>query len=67
MTIASDAIHQQQGIIDKFMGDAVMAHFNSPLLPQDEHAWLAVKTAWETRERMQRHNAERTQEETWVF
>jgi class 3 adenylate cyclase len=53
---AADAIHANAGIVDKYMGDAVMAHFNSPLLPREEHAWLAVKAAWETRERMQRYN-----------
>lgn len=54
---ASEAIHANEGIVDKYMGDAVMAHFNSPLLAREDHAWLAVKSAWETRERMQHHNA----------
>lgn len=53
---AAEAIQANAGIVDKYMGDAVMAHFNSPLLPREEHAWLAVKAAWETRERMQRYN-----------
>ena len=58
---ASSSVQANGGIVDKYMGDAVMAHFNSPLLPQESHAWLAVKTAWETRERMQHFNAERGQ------
>ncbi len=53
---AAAAIEANGGIVDKYMGDAVMAHFNSPLLPREEHAWLAVRAAWETRARMQRHN-----------
>jgi class 3 adenylate cyclase len=53
---AAEAIQANAGIVDKYMGDAVMAHFNSPLLPREEHAWLAVKAAWDTRERMQRYN-----------
>ena len=48
---ASASIQEHGGIVDKYMGDAVMAHFNSPLLPTEEHAWLAVKAAWDTRER----------------
>jgi PAS domain S-box-containing protein len=60
-SFASAAVQANGGIVDKYMGDAVMAHFNSPLLPQEEHAWLAVKTAWETRERMQVYNADRGQ------
>lgn len=45
MTIASDAIHMQQGVIDKFLGDAVMALYNTPLRPQEDHALRAVRTA----------------------
>ncbi|MBN1311457.1 MAG: GAF domain-containing protein [Anaerolineae bacterium] len=46
MTIASDAIHVHQGVIDKFMGDAVMALYNTPLRPQEDHALRAVRSAW---------------------
>jgi adenylate cyclase len=45
MTIASDAIHQQQGVIDKFLGDAVMALYNTALRPQEDHALRAVRSA----------------------
>ena len=39
------AISDCHGLIDKFMGDAVMALFNTPLNPQENHAELAVKAA----------------------
>jgi PAS domain S-box-containing protein len=45
MTIASDSIHNQQGVIDKFMGDAVMALYNTSLRPQVDHAMRAVRSA----------------------
>jgi PAS domain S-box-containing protein len=39
------AISRYQGFTDKFMGDAVMALFNSPLNPQDDHVHRAIQTA----------------------
>ncbi|MFZ5916101.1 MAG: adenylate/guanylate cyclase domain-containing protein [Chloroflexota bacterium] len=48
-SLAHKAIRANNGIVDKYMGDAVMAHYNTPLLPLPDHAWLAVKTAWETK------------------
>jgi len=53
---ASASIERHGAIVDKYMGDAVMAHFNSPLLPTEQHAWLAVKTAWDTRALLEQHN-----------
>ena len=41
------AVDRHEGIIDKYLGDAVMAHFNTPLRPVTEHAWLAVLAAWD--------------------
>ena len=44
-TEAVQAITFYQGLTDKFTGDAVMALFNTPLNPQDDHVERAVRTA----------------------
>ncbi|MDX1412916.1 MAG: adenylate/guanylate cyclase domain-containing protein, partial [Candidatus Promineifilaceae bacterium] len=44
-TLAVQAITQYQGLTDKFMGDAFMALFNTPLNPQEDHMRRAVLTA----------------------
>jgi adenylate cyclase len=40
------ALRAHHGIVDKYEGDAVMAHFNSPLLEEPQHALQAVRAAW---------------------
>jgi len=45
LTVASDAINLYDGVLDKYMGDAVIGLFNSQLNPQEDHAIRAVRAA----------------------
>jgi len=46
LELCSNAIFNNNGTLDKFIGDATMAIFNAPLSLED-HEFYAVKTAWE--------------------
>ncbi|WP_162909966.1 GAF domain-containing protein [Aggregatilinea lenta] len=45
LTSGAEVIHQQSGVIDKFMGNEIMVLFNTQLNPYEHHAWAAVMTA----------------------
>ncbi|NEO05732.1 MAG: adenylate/guanylate cyclase domain-containing protein [Moorea sp. SIO3I8] len=55
-----DAIFEYKGTLDKYIGDAIMAVFGSPL-PQEDHAWRAVQTALEMRRRLKEFNQQRVE------
>jgi len=53
-----EAVFKHKGTLDKYIGDAIMAVFGSPL-PLKEHAWMAVQTSLEMRHRLHEFNLRR--------
>ncbi len=53
-----EAVFKYKGTLDKYIGDAIMAVYGSPLMLK-EHAWMAVQTSIEMRSRLQDFNARR--------
>ncbi|MBN1681888.1 MAG: GAF domain-containing protein [Anaerolineae bacterium] len=45
LTVGAEAIHNQTGVIDKFMGNELMGLFNTQLNPSENHAWWAIQAA----------------------
>ena len=45
LMVCSDAIQLYDGIVDKYMGDAIVGLFNTQLNPQADHAVRAVRAA----------------------
>lgn len=49
LSLTTDSIFRNSGTLDKFIGDATMALFNSPF-ELDDYVYKAVKTAWDMKQ-----------------
>ncbi|MCW8914541.1 MAG: HAMP domain-containing protein [Magnetovibrio sp.] len=49
----TDAISEKSGVVNDFLGDAVMAYWGPPFTSEDEHAALACKAALEASKRFE--------------
>jgi PAS domain S-box-containing protein len=57
LAAGAEAVLAQEGTVDKFLGDAVMAWFNAPL-PQPDHTLRAVRAALGLRSAIKKLHAE---------
>ena len=57
LAAGAEAVLAQEGTVDKFLGDAVMAWFNAPL-PQPDHTLRAVRAALELKAAVEQLHAE---------
>ena len=51
LSVVADAVVQHDGIVNKFVGDSIMAVWNAPQ-SQPDHALLAVKAAWGAQQKL---------------
>ncbi len=57
LAAGAEAVLDQEGTVDKFLGDAIMAWYNAPI-PQPDHTLRAVKTALAIRDAIARLHEE---------
>ncbi|MTJ13795.1 GAF domain-containing protein [Anabaena sp. UHCC 0187] len=54
-----EAVFNYEGTLDKFIGDALMAVFGAPLPLTENHAWRAIQSALDMRQRLREFNQKR--------
>lgn len=64
--IMVEEIWHEEGTLTAFIGDALMAIFNAPLL-QEDHALRAVRAAWNMRKAVQKYQQDHPQEIPLAF
>ena len=57
-TLATEPIAEHRGVVDKFIGDEVMAWWGPPFCSEDEHALLACRAALGQLDELERVRAE---------
>jgi class 3 adenylate cyclase len=67
LTAAATAINEYDGLIDKYDGDTVMALYNTPLNPQEDHVIRAVKTALDVRDQVTKYHESIPEDECLYF
>ncbi|MBL8147231.1 MAG: GAF domain-containing protein [Anaerolineae bacterium] len=67
LTVASDAVHASGGLVSQYIGDAVLALFNTPLNPQPEHPLRALQAAIRLQHAVRALHAELPPEQRLLF
>jgi adenylate cyclase len=67
LTAAATAIEKFDGLIDKYDGDTVMALYNTPLNPQENHAARAIKTALDVQQQVKKYHESIPEDECLYF